>query len=144
MSVKDKISEDIKTAMKAQDKERLSVLRMVLSELKYAQAQENVHQDLSPDAALKVVAAYHKRLSKSLADYPEGEKRDVITSEMKIVEEYLPKKASEDDVQAAVKDILAQTADRQFGTLMKQVMTKLGGSADGQVVSRILKQSLGN
>ena len=143
MSIKNKIMEDLKTAMKAQDKERMSVLRMVLSDLKYAAAQENVHAEMTEEAEAKVVSTYHKRLLKSKDDFPEGEKRVAIEGELKIVEEYMPKKAGPEQVQAAIAEVLKSTPDRTFGPLMKMVMTKIGAGADGKVVSELLKKSLG-
>lgn len=143
MSLKERINEDLKAAMKNRDKDRTSVLRMLLSELKYAQAAVNIHQELGEDEVLKVVSTYHKRLEKSLGDYPEGEKRAAISAEMKIVEDYLPKKAGADEVAKAIDQVLAGTADRTFGPLMKEVLAKLGGSGDGKLVSQLLKQRLG-
>ena len=131
MGLKEQINEDIKSAMKAKEKERLSVLRLILSEIKYAQAAVNVHQDLPEADVQKVIASYHKRLTKSLDDFPAGDKRDQIRAEIAIVEEYLPKK------------VLSSTTDRTFGPLMKQVLAKLGGSGDGRLVSEILKERLG-
>jgi uncharacterized protein YqeY len=144
VSLKDKINEDLKTAMKAKDKERTSVLRMILSEIKYAQAAVNAHAELPEDEAMKVVMAYHKRLAKSVDDFPEGERRDAIRSEIGIVEEYLPKRASAADVDRAIGDALAATTERNFGVLMKDVMVRLGAGADGKVVSQALKARLGN
>ncbi len=92
MSLRAKISDDIKAAMKAQDKSRLQTLRMMLSELKYAQANANVHEDLPEAEETKVLATYHKRLEKSLADYPEGDAKAAIRGEIKLVEQYLPKR----------------------------------------------------
>jgi hypothetical protein len=138
------MNEDLKNAMKSKDKERTSVLRMLLSEIKYAQAAVNVHADLPEDEVVKVVSVYHKRLTKSMDDYPEGERRDAIRSELKIVEDYLPKKASEAEVASAIASVLSETEDRTFGTLMKAVMAKLGSAADGKIVSSQLKAKLGN
>ena len=143
MSLKERINEDLKTAMKARDKERTSVLRMLLSELKYAAAAVNVHQELPEDEVLKVISSYQKRLTKSLDDDPEGEKRDEIRGELKIVEDYLPKKAGPEEVGKAIDQVLAGTTDRTFGPLMKEVLAKLGGAADGKLVSQLLKQRLG-
>ena len=142
MSLKVRMSEDLKTAMKSKDKERLSVLRMLLSELKYAAAAVNVHQELPEPEVLKVISAYHKRLSKSLDDFPEGERRDQVRAEIKIVEDYLPTKAGVDDVRKAVLDVLGATADRTFGPLMKEVLARLGDAGDGKVVSQVLKEEL--
>lgn len=142
MSLKDRINEDLKTAMKARDKDRTSVLRMLLSELKYAQAAVNVHQDLPDDEVLRVVTTYHKRLVKSLDDYPEGDRRVAIQGEIKIVDEYLPKKAGADEIAVVVDQVLAGTAERNFGLLMKEVMARLGQAGDGKTVSTVLKAKL--
>ena len=143
MSLKERINDELKTAMKARDKERTSVLRMLLSEIKYAQAAVNIHQELPDDDVLKVVTTYHKRLEKSLGDYPEGERREAITAEMKIVEDYLPKKAGVDETNKAIDQVLAATSDRTFGPLMKEVLVKLAGGGDGKLVSQLLKARLG-
>lgn len=142
MALKDRISEELKTAMKAKDKDRLSVLRMILSEIKYAQAAVNVHQDLPEADVVKVVATYQKRLAKSLDDYPEGEKRTQIQAEIAIVDDYLPKKAGPDEVKKTIDDVLRATSERAFGPLMKEVLDRLGGSGDGKVVSQLLKDKL--
>lgn len=143
MSLKDKLSEDMKNAMKAKDKDRLSVIRMLLSEVKYAQAAVSMSQELPDDEVQKVVASYHKRLTKSLDDFPEGERREAVRAEIAIVEAYLPKKAGPDEVRKVVDKVLAATTDRTFGPLMKAVLAELGGAADGKVVSQILKERLG-
>ena len=126
MSLKAKISEDLKNAMKAQAKERMSVLRMLLSEIKYTQAAVNISQELGDDEVVKIISVYHKRLTKAMDDYPEGERRDAIRSELVIVDEYLPKKASEADVIKAIEATMKGNEDRNFGTLMKAVMNSLG------------------
>ncbi len=144
MSLKAKISEDIKNAMKAKDKERTSVLRMLLSEIQYTQAAVNIKQELGEAEVVRIISIYHKRLTKAIDDYPEGERRDAIRSELIIVDEYLPKKASEADVIKAIEATMKATADRNFGTLMKAVMNVLGSGGDGKVVSALLKAKLGN
>ena len=82
MSLFQKIQDDVKTAMKAREKEKVSVLRMILSELKYELAKMEA-SELSDDQTIKICSTYHKRLDKSLADFPEkgatgqDQKRDV-------------------------------------------------------------------
>lgn len=90
MSLLEKINENMKSAMKAKDKFRTGVLRMLLSEFKYAMTAEQRMTTLDDEQALKVLKAYRKRLKKSLDAYPEGEKRQEITQEIAIVDEYLP------------------------------------------------------
>lgn len=143
MGLKDKIQEDIKNAMRAKDASRLSVLRMVLSEIKYAQAAVNLQTELPEADVQKIVAGYQKKLTKSLDDYPAGEKREAIQGEIKIVDEYLPKKIGEAETSAAVAKVLAATTDRNFGALMKLVMAEIGEGGDGRLVSQLLKAKLG-
>jgi uncharacterized protein len=143
MGLKDKIQDDIKTAMKAKDAARLSVLRMVLSEIKYAQAQVNLQTELPDAEVLKVVTSYQKKLTKSLDDYPAGDKRTAIEAEIKVVEEYLPKKATADETMRVIDKVLAATTDRNFGAVMKLVMAEVGDAGDGKTVSQLLKPKLG-
>lgn len=143
MSLREKLNSALKEAMKAKEQVRTSVLRMVLSEMKYAQAAVNIHQELPENEVERVIAAYHKRLAKSLEDYPEGERREAIRQEMRIVEEYLPKKAGPEAVADAINAELSSSSDRNFGTLMKAVMARLGAGADGKLVSTMLKDKLG-
>ena len=142
MSLASQISDDLKTAMKAKDKLRTSVLRMVLSELKYASTDGANANAVDDATASKIVSTYHKRLEKSLSDYPEGDKTSQIRLEMAIVSGYLPKKAGESETLKVIEALLAESEDRNFGKLMKSVLSKLGDAADGKLVSSLLKKQL--
>jgi len=142
MSIKEQIVADIKTAMKARDKLKTSTLRMILSEIKYAQAAGNIHVELSEADAMAVVSTYHKRLEKSTLDYPDGEMKDKIIAEIQIVSEYLPQKIGEAETQRVIDLVLAETQESNFGVAMKLVLAKLGSGADGKLVSTLLKASL--
>jgi uncharacterized protein YqeY len=144
MGLKEQIQEDIKTAMKAKDAARLSVLRMIMAEIKNQQAQVNLREELPEDVVLKVVGSYQKKLTKSLDDYPVGDARNALLSEIKVVDEYLPQKASEEQTRKAVDKVLASTADRNFGTVMKLVIAELQGQGDGKLVSSIIKEKMGS
>ena len=143
MGLKERIQEDIKTAMKAKDAARLSVLRMIMAEIKNQQAQVNLREELPEDVVLKVVGSYQKKLTKSLDDYPVGDARNALLSEIKVVDEYLPQKASEEQTRKAVDKVLASTADRNFGVVMKLVIAELQGQGDGKLVSSIIKEKMG-
>ncbi len=142
MATKDIITEDMKSAMKSKNKVKTSVLRMILSEMKYAAAAKDASIELSEEDAIAVVKSYHKRLTKSLADYPEGEKQDQIKAEIEIVACYLPKMASEEEILAVIDEILKNHENPQFGQLMKEVIEKLSGNADGKLVSSLVKSRL--
>ena len=139
MSIKQQISVDIKDAMRSKDKTKVSVLRMILSELQYAQTSENSNTALDDKSALKVIGSYHKRLKKSLSDYPKGDKTQAIEYEMKVVEAYLPKKATEQETRKVVEEVLQHHEGAQFGVVMKAALAKLGDAADGALVSKVIK-----
>jgi uncharacterized protein YqeY len=142
VGLKEQIQADIKECMKSGNKPKLNVLRMLLSELQYAQTATDASVKLDDGQATKVAAGYQKRLQKSLADFPDGEKKEQILFEISVIDHYLPKKVDDQEVEAAVTKLLASTAERNFGALMKQVMVDLGGAADGKIVSKILKDKL--
>ncbi|WP_141734900.1 GatB/YqeY domain-containing protein [Oligoflexus tunisiensis] len=89
LSLMERISEDMKTAMRARDKFKTGVLRMLLSEFKYAMTSDQRSTTLEDEQALKVITAYRKKLKKSLDAYPEGDKRTEIAQEIDIVESYM-------------------------------------------------------
>ena len=142
MSVKAKITEDMKTAMKQGDHLRKTTLRMLLSEIKYAQAAVDAHVELDEPSAIKVIMSYQKRLQKSLEDYPEGEHREGIRKEIEIVAEYLPSRPSPEQIDAVIDQIILQSSERSFGTVMKKALADLGSMADGKTVSRRVKEKL--
>lgn len=89
LSLMERISEDMKEAMRAKDKFRTGVLRMLLSEFKYAMTSDQRSTTLEDEHALKVISAYCNKLTKSLDAYPEGDKRTEIVQEIDIVERYM-------------------------------------------------------
>jgi uncharacterized protein len=141
MDLQTKLQEDMKIAMKAGDKDRLSVIRMLLSDVK------NV--DLMPGKPTPehVVDAYGKKLKKSIEEYErlgrpvEAEK---LRGELAVVEGYLPKKASTEDTARLVDEFLAAGSftEKQFGQAMGQFMKKYGQQVDPGLANKLLKQKL--
>src|SRR5687768_7316576 len=125
MDLQTRLTEDMKAALKAGQKDRLSVIRMLLSDVK------NI--DLMPNkpTAEQVVAAYGKKLGKSVEEYEKINKPDEVAklkAEIAIVEEYLPKKASAGDTEKLVDDFLATNAftEKDFGRAMGAFMKAHG------------------
>lgn len=142
-----RINDEIKTCMKAGDKERLGVVRMLLNEVKTAQV--NVpggrEREWSDAEILEIVSKYHKNLQKTLEEYP-AERRAPLEKEIRIVEEFLPRQLSDDELIAVIRREVSATSERNFGALMKQMQVKLSGQANGKAISAALKtvlQSLG-
>jgi uncharacterized protein YqeY len=141
MDLQTRLSEDMKTAMKSGQKDRLSVIRMILSDVK------NV--DLMPGKPTQeqAVASYAKKLRKSLEEYEKyGKTAEVaqIKSEIAIVEEYLPKKASADDTARLVNEFLATSSftERQVGQAMGAFMKQYGSQVDAGQANQLIKQKL--
>ena len=144
MSVINKITNDIREAMRARDSLKKDTLRMLLSELKYAQLASSYSkkEEATEQEEIKCIAGYQKKLVKSAKDYPPGEQKEKILKEIAIVESYLPKKASVEEVDQIIAAVFAETEDRTFGILMKKTLEKLGALADGKLVSERIKEKL--
>ena len=144
MSTLLRIQNDIKTAMKSGDNLRKSVLRMILSDIKYAQAAVNVHQELDEQGILKVLASYHKKLKKAYEEFPDGEKKKELLAEIGVVEEYLPKTPGAEEIDRAIASVLASHPTSNFGELMKATLALLGSSSAAKEVSEKIKRALEN
>lgn len=135
------LQNDMKTAMKAGEKDRLTVIRMLISEVK------NIDLNPAKPTPQQVVEAYAKKLKKSAEEYEkigrQGEV-DTLKSEIAIVESYLPKKLSQDETAPLVDAFLAgstyteKDAGRATGMFMKQH----GGQVDAGVASGLIRQKL--
>jgi uncharacterized protein YqeY len=141
MSLLARLQEDMKTAMKTGQKERLSVLRMLISDVK------NI--DLQPKkiSEEETVAAYGKKLRKSIEEYEKINKPDEVTQlkrELAVVEEYLPKKASGADTEKLVDEFLSKNTftERQFGQAMGAFMKAHGAAVDPGQANALLKKKL--
>jgi uncharacterized protein len=141
MDLLTRLTEDMKTAMKSGQKDRLQVIRMLLSDVK------NI--DLMPNkpTAEQVVEAYGKKLRKSQEEYQKIGKTDQVAqlqSEIAVVDEYLPKKASREDTERLVDEFLAANSftAAQFGQAMGAFRKQHGNNVDAGMVNQILKAKL--
>ena len=142
----DVISQAIKDAMRAKDKERLTVLRSLKSALMNRKIELN--KELDKTQSLEVLRKAVKSRQQSIAMYREGDRDDLAEREIKeisIVEEFLPKMLSEDEIGAIVNRVIAEVqaeSMKDMGSVIKQVMAETAGQADGRTVSLIVKQKL--
>ena len=139
--LKQQIQEGMKAAMKAGDKLRTSVLRMVIADIQNA--------ELAGLEIMDAVVGYARRLEKSIEEYRRlGKEQEAaqLEAERKIVSEFLPRKLSGEELAAAVDKAIAEeklTSMKDFGRGMKKVMGDLGPQADGRTVQELLKKKLG-
>ena len=144
MSVKERVIEELKSAMKAQDKLRTSVLRMILADIKIADTSGKPKDQID---YVEVVRGYHKKLKKTREEYERlnlPEKVKELEGEIAIVEEYLPKQLSNDEIRKIVEEVIKANnyTAKEMGVAMKQIMSKHGSVVDGKKVQTILKEIL--
>ena len=136
-----RLTQDMKAALKAGQKDRLSVIRMMLSDVK------NIDLDPKKPTAEQVVEAYAKKLRKSQEEYQKMGRADQaaqLQAEIAIVEEYLPKKASPEETEKLVDAFLAANpfTAQQFGQAMGAFRKQHGNDVDAGLVNQILKSKL--
>ncbi|MHB8146433.1 MAG: GatB/YqeY domain-containing protein [Vulcanimicrobiaceae bacterium] len=144
-ALKDRISSELKDAMRARDQVRLDTLRSALSGFTYKRSEAG--KDLTDDEELDVVRRLVKQRGDSLAEFEKAGRMDLAEkerAERDILAAYLPQQKSADEVRSIVKAILAElpAQGRNQGAAMKAVMPKLKGLADGNLVREIVTQEL--
>jgi uncharacterized protein YqeY len=146
MSLKEKITEDMKTAMRAKDSERLGTIRLLLAALKQKEVDERVVLD---DAAvIAIVDKLIKQRKDSLEAFQKAERKDLAdkeAAELTVLQAYLPARLSAEEVAAAVKAIVAElgaSGPGEMGKVMGAVKAKLAGKADMGQVSAAVKAAL--
>ena len=141
MDLLTRLQEDMKAAMKSGQKERLSVIRMMLSDVR------NIDLMPSKPTAEQAVAAYGKKLRKSVEEYEKLGKSDEVNKlkfEIGVVDEYLPKKASADETSRLVDEFLAKNSftEKQTGQAMGAFMKAHGANVDPAVVNPMIRERL--
>jgi uncharacterized protein YqeY len=147
MSFTETINTAIKTAMLAKDKERLAALRDIKSKL-LLEATSGGSGEVSEEAAMKICMKLHKQRMETYDLYITQNREDLAADELfqaKVIEEYLPKMLSEDEIRAEVAAAIAQTGasgPQEMGKVMGVLSGKLAGKADGKIIATLVKEAL--
>lgn len=146
MSLKDQITEDMKTAMRAKDAPRLLTIRGLLAACKQREVDERIVLD---DAAVvAIIDKLIKQRKDSISQFSSAGRTDLVdkeTAELKVLEGYLPQRLGADEIAAQVQAIVAElgaTGPGDMGKVMAAVKAKLAGQADMGLVSAAVKQAL--
>lgn len=148
MNLFDQISDDIRLAMLARDKERLEALRNVKKVLIEAKTAKTGGEELSDDAAIKAIAKLVKQGRDSAEIYKEQNRMDLYEPEMvqvKILEEYLPKQLDDAELTVIIKAIIEKTGAtsiKEMGKVIGLASKELAGKADGRLISDKVKSLL--
>jgi len=153
MSLKENLFSDATEAMKSRDKDRLAVLRMVKSKIQEQEVQLRTRKgkdyQLTDEETLGVITSYAKQRKQSIAAYREANRPDLAEQEEKeleILNSYLPKQLSREEIEKIVEESVAESGAsslKDMGLVMKTVMPRLKGAADGKLVNEVVRSKLG-
>ncbi|WNR46382.1 GatB/YqeY domain-containing protein [Paenibacillus roseipurpureus] len=147
MSLSDRLNEDMKQAMKSQDKFKLSVIRMVRSTIKNSEI--DLKRPLDDNEVLDVLTREIKQRKDSLQEFTKAGRDDLadnLTAELAILAEYMPQQLSEEEVKAIVQQTIQQigaSSKADMGKVMTALMPQVKGRADGKVLNQLVQQLLG-
>ncbi|WP_119154626.1 GatB/YqeY domain-containing protein [Caldimonas tepidiphila] len=146
MSLKDQITEDMKTAMRAKDSERLTTIRMLLAACKQKEVDERI--ELDDAAVVSLVDKLIKQRKDAQSQYAAAGRADLADkegAEIKVLEAYLPQRLGADEIDAEVRAIVAElgaAGPGDMGRVMGAAKTRLAGKADMALVSGAVKRAL--
>ncbi|MBT9507075.1 GatB/YqeY domain-containing protein [Rhodoferax sp.] len=146
MSLKDQITDDMKTAMRAKDSERLGTIRLLLAAAKQKEVDERI--ELDDTAMVAIVDKLIKQRKDSIAAFTQANRMDLAdkeAAEVKVLEAYLPQRLSAEEVTAAVQAIVTELGAKgpgDMGKVMGAVKTRLAGKAEMGQVSAAVKAAL--
>lgn len=146
MRLINQIQEDLKRSMKAKDGNRVSVLRFLLSSIQNREIEKR--DALDDEEVLAEITTSAKRRKESMEAFGEGGRTDLVekeAAELAILQEYLPEQLSPDEIRGVVQEVVeavgAKTAS-DLGKVMKELMPRLRGKADGKLVNEIVQEAL--
>lgn len=146
MSLKERLMADLKDAMKSKDKLRKDVITMVRASIKQKEVDERIEIDDSD--ITDIIAKQVKEKRASIDDFKKGNREDLVSQtekEIEILLDYLPKQLSEDELHSIIQETIDEngiTSMKDIGKLMKNVMPKVKGRADGNMVNKIVREIL--
>ncbi|MBE6159981.1 MAG: GatB/YqeY domain-containing protein [Lactobacillales bacterium] len=146
--MRERILEDLKNAMKAQDKKTLSVIRMVKGAMQMEEL--NKKAELTDDEVIAVIAKQIKTRKESIVEYEKGNRADLIEAtqeEIEILNKYMPEQLSEEEINKVIDEIFEEvkpSSIKDMGKVMGLANSKLKGKADMGMVSSTIKEKLNN
>jgi uncharacterized protein YqeY len=145
-SLKNRLSEELKTALKAGDKCRLSVIRLTLAAIKNAEIAKR--GELTEPETIDVISRECKKRAESIEAFEKGNRQDLADKEreeLAVLKVYLPEQLSREEITAAVKEVIEATGAKTMaekGKVMGMLMPKMRGKADGRLVNEVVEELL--
>jgi uncharacterized protein len=147
MGLQERVDTDVKDALKSGAKDKVSTLRMLNAALKNKQIDKR--RPLTEEEIVETVRSLIKQRKDSIEQFAKGGRQDLVdkeTAEVAVLEAYLPQPVSREELEAMVRQAIAQTGAqgaKDMGKVMKALIPIVGGRADGKLISELVKNSLG-
>ena len=147
MGLRDKVNEDLKSAMKSGDKIRLETVRMLRAQILEFE-KSGIDREMNDDDAMKILLSAVKKRKESIELYEKAGRKELAekeSKELEIIQEYLPKQMTPKEAEAAVAKIITDlgiTSIKEIGKVMPAVMKELKGKIDGKIINEIVRQKL--
>ncbi len=146
MSILNQLNEDMKTAMKAKERDKLTTIRMIKASIQNEEIKKGA--ELNDEEILAILSREKKQRLESFTEFEKAGREDLtekLTAELEVVEKYLPEQLSDEEVRTLVKETIAEVGAesmQDMGTVMSNVMPKLQGRADGGQVNAMVRELL--
>ena len=145
--LKEKLMEDLKNSMKTKNEIRKNTVQMVRAAILQIEKDKGI--TVEDDKILEIIAKEVKTKKDALKDFEKAQRQDLIdqtNQEIEILQEYLPKQLSKEEIKVEVEKIISEigaTTMKDMGAIMKETKTKMGASADGKTINEVAKELLG-
>ena len=145
--LKEKLLEDLKESMKNKDVVRKNTVQMVRAGILQIEKDKGI--EVSDEMIIDIIAKEMKKKKDALVDFEKGEREDLVEQtkqEMKVLEEYLPKQLSIDEIKEIVSKVITEvgaTSMKDMGNVMREAKAKIGAGADGKTINEVVKELLG-
>jgi len=146
MSLKQRLTDELKNAMKNKDQLRKNVITMIRADIKQIEVDKRV--ELTDDDVIDIIAKQAKQRRDSMEEFAKGGRQDLVDQakqEVDVLMEYLPEQLSDEEIEKIIKEVVTETGAtsmKDMGKIMAAAMPKLKGKADGKVVNQIVKKIL--
>lgn len=142
-SLRSQLTDMMKTAMKARDQVRLDSVRFVLSQIKNAEI--DLHREMNDEEVIQLLKKEVKNRKEAIEQFIQGGRQEIVdeeTAKLNVIKEFLPAEMSDEELQNIVQEVVDSIGNSEFGQVMKAIMAKVNGQADGKRVSEFVKKAL--
>ncbi|MFQ5542870.1 MAG: GatB/YqeY domain-containing protein [Nitrospiria bacterium] len=148
MTLRQRLTDEMKEGMRARDADRVSVIRLLISTIKNKEIEKGKNQKLSEEEILRIISSAAKQRKESISQFSKGGRSDLVEKEegeLKILQTYLPEPLSEEALRKEVEKVIGETGItdiKQMGIAMKALIPKLMGRAEGDVIRKMVQTCL--